>query len=66
MTENIDFSDYIGRPFIDVVGELKKRFPDHEVGEVRTDWFITADYRLDRIRVFYEPGSDVASEVAIG
>jgi hypothetical protein len=66
MTDQIDFKDYIGRPVKDVVEELSQRFPDHEVGEVRTDWFITADYRLDRVRVYYHPGSDAVSEVAIG
>lgn len=66
MKDQIDFKDYIGRPFKDVVEELSRRFPDHEVGEVRTDWFITADYRLDRIRVYYHPGSDAVSEVAVG
>ncbi len=66
MKDQIDFEDYIGRPFNEVVEELSRRFPDHEVGEVRTDWFITADYRLDRIRVYYHPGSDAVSEVAVG
>jgi hypothetical protein len=66
MNDTPDFQKYVGRPVKDVVEELSGKFPDHEVGEVRTDWFTTTDYRLDRISVYFNPGSDVVSEVLIG
>jgi hypothetical protein len=66
MTSTQDFKEYLGRPVKDVVDELSKKFPEHDVGEIQTDWCTTTDYRLDRITVYFHPGSDAVSEVSIG
>lgn len=66
MTDIPDFKEYLGRPVKEVVDELSKKLPDYDVAEFRTDWFTTTDYCLDRIRVYFHPGSDVVSDVVIG
>jgi hypothetical protein len=66
MRQNIDFTPYIGKPYQEVVVELSKAYPEFDVGELRTDWFTTADYREDRINVYFTPESDAVTNIDIG
>lgn len=61
-----DFSQYLGRPYQEVVDDLSKAYPEFDVGALRTDWLTTADYREDRINVVFTSESDAVTNIDIG
>lgn len=59
------FSDYIGRPYQDVVAELKA-IHTGKVVPVPQDAMVTMDYDLSRIRVRYDEKTGRTVSVRIG
>jgi hypothetical protein len=61
-----EFKQYVGQKFQDAVLEIQERYPSHQVHSVRSDMFVTMDYRLDRIRVFYDEETGLVTQAGIG
>jgi len=54
-TRRIDFSPWIGKNVDDTVEGLKALYSTMNVVSIERGSLVTADYRRDRIRVYYDP-----------
>lgn len=60
----LDDSEYRGRPYQDVVAELKES--NSTVHAVSSDAMVTMDHRLDRLRVRYDKSTGLVTGVRRG
>lgn len=63
---NPDFSKMIGQPFEDAVKAIEVDYPGFDVHDVPNNAFVTADYRTDRIRVYYDPDTGCVTDACVG
>lgn len=62
--DKLDDSKYLGRPYEEVVSEIKKN--NSVVHAVSDDAMVTMDFRMDRIRVRYDNKTGFVTSVRRG
>lgn len=66
MLTDKDLTEFVGGDPKVAQEKLQERFPDMRVNIVATDGMVTADYRLDRLRVYYDRKSNKVTSVRNG
>jgi len=61
-----DTHKYLGKNYKEVVETLTKKYPELNIHGVATTSFVTADYRTDRYRVWYDPKTLLVTEIVNG
>ncbi|MNR94801.1 Potato inhibitor I family protein [compost metagenome] len=61
-----DKTENVGKPVDDVVASLEKKLEDFRVVKVAMGSFVTMDHRLDRVRVWYNPETNLVTGVTNG
>jgi hypothetical protein len=56
-----NFTQFIGKKISDVKTDIEKLYPLHKIHFVPKDSFVTADYVMQRIRIYYGTDNNVSS-----
>ena len=58
--------NFLGKPQQEATIALQRRFPEMSIHAVQDDWGVTMDFRMDRIRVYYDGKTNLVSAVRQG
>ncbi len=63
-----DLSHYVGQPADEVVEHLQNDFDkgDWDIHKIEEGMITTMDFRTDRVRVWYDPATGLATDVSVG